>query len=120
MILNIDTTKREQIILGLYDGRVLKCFEFETQYQSEDLLIAIDGILKNNKLKLNDLKAILVNCGPGSFTGVRVGVTTANTLGWSLNILVVGYRDGQLEKVLAKISKNKQAKFSSIALPYYQ
>lgn len=119
MILNIDTTKREQIILGLYDGRVLKCFEFETQYQSEDLLVAIDGILKDNKLELKDLKTILVDCGPGSFTGVRVGVTTANTLGWTLNIPVIGYRDGELEKTLAKISKNKPAKFSSIALPYY-
>ena len=117
MILNIETTKREQIILGLYDGNVLKCFEFETQYQSEDLLTAIDGILKNNKLELKDLKAVLVNCGPGSFTGVRVGVTVANTLGWTLNIPVVDYRDGELEEVLSrKIAKEK---FSKSVLPHY-
>lgn len=120
MILTIDTTERDKIDLGLFDGKIHRCFEFETQYQSEDLLIAIDGILKNNKFKLKDLKAILVNCGPGSFTGVRVGVTVANTLGWTLNIPVVGYRDGELEKALAKISKNRPAKFSSIALPYYK
>ena len=52
MILNIDTTKRERIILRLYDGKILKCFEFETERQSEDLLVAIDGVLKNNKLEL--------------------------------------------------------------------
>ena len=117
MILNIDTTKRKQIILGLFDGKVLKCFEFEAEKQSEDLLAAIEGILKNNKLSLKDLKAILVNCGPGSFTGTRVGVTVANTLGWNLDIPVIGYRDGELEKALAR--KINQAKFSKLAIPYY-
>lgn len=117
MILNIETTKREQIILGLYDGKILKCFEFETEHQSEDLLAAIDGVLKNNKLNLNDLKAISVNCGPGSFTGVRVGVTVANTLGWTLNIPVLGYRDGELKKVLTR--KITESKFSKPVLPYY-
>lgn len=120
MILTIDTTKREKIELGLFDGKVHRCFEFETEKQSEDLLVMIEGILKNNKLELKDLRAILINCGPGSFTGVRVGVTTANTLGWTLNIPVIGYREGELEKALEKISKNKPAKFSSIALPYYK
>ena len=118
MILNIDTTERNQILLGLYDGRVLNCYEFEAERQSEDLLAAIDGILKNNKLNLKDLKAILVNCGPGSFTGVRVGVTTANTLGWTLNIPVIGYRDGKLEKALSR--KITKTKFSKPVLPYYR
>jgi len=127
MILNIETTKREQIILGLFDDNVLKCFEFETEGQpaltrvrrgmSEDLLAAIDGILKKNNFELKDLEAILVNCGPGSFTGVRVGVTVANTLGWSLSIPVVGYRDGELEKYLSRnITKGE---FSKPVLPFY-
>lgn len=119
MILNINTTIREKIILGLYDGKVLNCFEFETKYQSEDLLLAIDGVLKNNKLKLKDLKTILVNAGPGSFTGVRVGVTTANTLGWSLDIPVISYRNGELDMALLKIVKLKYKNFSKIVLPYY-
>lgn len=118
MILIINTVKREKIELGLFDGKIHRCFYFETEKQSEDLLIAIDGILKENKLKLKDLKAILVNCGPGSFTGVRVGVTAANTFGWSLNIPVFGYRDGELEKILNK--KITQSKFSKPALPYYE
>jgi len=118
MILNIDTTIREKIILGLFDNKILNCFEFETEKQSEELLIVIDGILKNHKLKLKDIKAIVVNAGPGSFTGVRVGVTIANTLGWSLNIPVVGYRNGELETVLSK--KITQTKFSKPVLPFYQ
>jgi len=125
MILVIDTTKREQIILGLYDGQQLKCYEFETEKQSEDLLAAIEGILnlpagrQEEKLSLKDIEKILVNLGPGSYTGSRAGVTVANTLGWILNIPVFGYKEGEQEKTLAKISKNKESKFSKIVLPLY-
>lgn len=122
MILQIDTTNREKICLGLYEKdekSAEKCFEFETKDQSADLLIAIDNILKREKKIPQDLKAILINQGPGSYTGVRVGVTVANTLAWALNIPILGYRKENKEKILAKISKSKISKFSKIVLPYY-
>lgn len=119
MILEIDTTDREKIYLGIFEKSQEECFEFETKDQSADLLVAIEGILKKEKLTFKNLKAILVNRGPGSFTGVRVGVTVANTLGWSLNIPVYGYKKGEREKILSKISKNAKSKFFKLALPYY-
>jgi tRNA threonylcarbamoyladenosine biosynthesis protein TsaB len=120
MILIINTIERNKIEVGLFKNNILKCFEFETSAQSEDLLAAIEGILKNAHLTLKNIKKILVNLGPGSYTGVRVGATVANTLGWILDIGVFGFRDGELEKTLPKISKNKKSKFSKIVLPYYQ
>jgi len=118
-VLIINTIDRNSIELGIYQKDELRCYNFETELQSEDLLLAIEGILRKEKLKLQDIKKILVNQGPGSYTGVRVGVTVANTLGWSLNIPVFGYKEGELEIALAKIAKSKESKFSKITLPYY-
>lgn len=119
MILIIDTTKREVIRLGLFCDQKPKFFEFDTADQSADLLPVVEGTLKKNKLSLQDIKKILVNQGPGSFTGVRVGVTVANTLAWTLDIPVLGYKDGELDETLIKIKKTKNLKFEKIVLPYY-
>ena len=50
----------------------------------------IEKALKKKKAKLEDIKEIKVQTGPGSFTGLRVGVTVANTLAWVLGIKVNG------------------------------
>ncbi len=47
---------------------------------SRRLMGELDGLLTGEKLTLDDLSAFVVGLGPGSFTGVRVGVTTAKTL----------------------------------------
>lgn len=118
MILIIDTTERYMIKLGLFNKKI-EWHEFKTERQSEDLLIFLDKILKDNGLKTGNIDAILVNIGPGSFTGVRVGVTVANTLSWSLNIPVLGYRDEKINTAVDKIKSIKAKNFSKIVLPYY-
>lgn len=116
MILIINTIERDKIELGI-GNKTTEFFEFATENQSNDLLVKIDELLKSQKLSLQNITAIVVNQGPGSFTGVRVGITVANTLAWSLDIPIVGYHEGKLDDALAKISKNK---FSKIALPFYK
>lgn len=118
MILIIDTTERHIIKLGL-SGNDIKWHDMETERQSEDLLIFLDKILKDDGLELKNIDAILVNIGPGSFTGVRVGVTVANTLSWSLDISVSGYRDDKINIALDNLKNIKNNKFSKIVLPYY-
>jgi tRNA threonylcarbamoyladenosine biosynthesis protein TsaB len=115
MILIISTIGRNIIELGL-SGDKTQIFQYETDDQSRDLLVKTNELLKDEKLTLSDIKAIAVNRGPGSFTGVRVGITTANTLAWSLDILVIGYLDGKLEDGLNNIIEKK---FSKIVLPFY-
>ncbi len=50
--------------------------------EAEMLLPEIDEMLKKNMLDFDDLDSVLVVSGPGSFTGLRVGVTVANTIAY--------------------------------------
>lgn len=54
------------------------------------LMPAIDRILKDASLTIKDLDGIAVSLGPGSFTGLRIGIATAKGLAQGLNIPVVG------------------------------
>ena len=63
------------------DGSVRAVSLFESKRSlSRRLLGEVDGLLIRNGLTLADMTAFAVGLGPGSFTGVRVGVTTAKTL----------------------------------------
>ena len=132
MVLIIDTTIREKIKLRLLnhsDRNICHCEDsdvstedeaiYNTDDQSKDLLIMIDEILKDRKVALRDIDAILVCQGPGSFTGVRVGITTANILAYSLNIPIFGYEKEKLSLVLKDIFNSKQKTFSEIVSPMY-
>lgn len=85
MILYIDTSDRELITVAL-DKEVFKTSS--KKEKSQRLLPFINKVLKKKKLTLKDLTEIKVNTGPGSFTGLKVGVAVAQALGFSLGILV--------------------------------
>jgi len=87
MKLYIDTSRSEKIVVGINKKR------FETdakEEKSQKLLPIIDELLRKQRKKIEDITEIEVNTGPGSFTGLRVGVSVANTLGWVLDIPVNG------------------------------
>lgn len=54
------------------------------------LMPAIDELMKDAGVHPKELERIVVAHGPGSYTGVRIGVTTAKTLAWTLGIPLVG------------------------------
>jgi len=87
MKLFIDTTNREKIVIRL-DEEVFERVSESTRLQK--LLEFLDETLQRKKVSLQDISEIEVNTGPGSFTGIRVGVTVAQTLGWSLGVSVNG------------------------------
>lgn len=69
------------------DGKVIDKICYEAwQRQSEMMVTEIDNILKRNHVDKKDLDGIVVGAGPGSYTGVRIGVTIAKTIAYALKI----------------------------------
>lgn len=85
--LSIDTSNSEEIIVGLGDARVVENARHE---KAQKLLSVINNLLKKRKMGIREITSITVNTGPGSFTGLRVGLSVANALGWALGIPVNG------------------------------
>ena len=86
-------TSGEMCVLALAeeDGTVKAVTVFEGRRTlSRRLMGEIDSLLTRNGLALPDLTAFAVGLGPGSFTGVRVGVTTAKTLAQVMGKPLVG------------------------------
>lgn len=96
-IIKIDTSDNKKISIQLDNNGIVKELSSESLLlKSEAALPLIDKLLKENKLSLNQIDEINVNIGPGSYTGLRVGVAIANTLGAFLKIPVNGKRIGEL------------------------
>lgn len=90
MELYIDTSKNEKIGLSLKNNKkIIENIVIEAKYsQAELLLPAIEKLLKKAKIKLSDLHKIFVADEGEGFTALRIGVVTANTLGYALGIPV--------------------------------
>lgn len=89
LYINTKDQKRVKITL-VKDGKVVKALSQENEYGSQVLLPLIFKLLRTTNTELPTLKEIEVETGPGSFTGIRVGVSVANALGYSLGIPVNG------------------------------
>jgi tRNA threonylcarbamoyladenosine biosynthesis protein TsaB len=95
MKLFIDTSDGKKTTVKLEEMVLEKT---SISYDSQQVLILIEEILKKNKKTLQDLTEVKVNLGPGSFTGLRIGMAVANTLGFVLDIPVNGKRQLVLPK----------------------
>lgn len=58
--------------------------------KSENILENISSLLENNQIRINDIDAIAVSLGPGSYTGIRVGIATAQGLVTSIGCESLG------------------------------
>lgn len=72
------------------NGKVFSRYELCPQSHSLHLLPMIDAVLKEANVKLAELDGLIFGQGPGSFTGVRIGVGVAQGLAFSANLSVVG------------------------------
>lgn len=89
-ILHIDTTNNQKITVNLNNDSKIQLTEDAHILRSQALLPLITKLLKKNKINLKDISEIKVNRGPGSYTGIRVGLAVANAMGYALGIKVNG------------------------------
>jgi tRNA threonylcarbamoyladenosine biosynthesis protein TsaB len=79
-LLALDTATRHASVAVCEETQVLAEAEQEVTTHSEGLLSLIDGALRRAGLSLSDLDAVVCGRGPGSFTGLRIGLSTAKGL----------------------------------------
>jgi tRNA threonylcarbamoyl adenosine modification protein YeaZ len=103
MILSINTST-DTYQFALFGDGVKKEFSAKRKDQ-KDALFFITQFLNQNNVKLKDLKAIAVFRGPGSHTGLRVGISIANALAFTLKIPIVGFLGEKYQKEPLKMAK---------------
>ncbi|MCJ7626487.1 MAG: tRNA (adenosine(37)-N6)-threonylcarbamoyltransferase complex dimerization subunit type 1 TsaB [Anaerolineaceae bacterium] len=91
MLLAVDTSTR-MMGLSLYDGfQVLGEMTWHSHnFHTVELAPAVDNLLKRCSTEPTDLKALGVALGPGSFTGLRIGLAIIKGMSQGLNIHVIG------------------------------
>ncbi len=113
LILTIRTDKPESEI-GLYEDADQTAYIIWEAHRSlaETIHIKIKDLLESKNKNLQDVKAILVFKGPGSFTGLRIGITVANALSEGINVPVVAAQnedwiDNGIKRLLAGENDNQ-------------
>jgi tRNA threonylcarbamoyladenosine biosynthesis protein TsaB len=83
-VLGVDTSTMTASIGIVEDGEILVETKFSVKVTySEILLLCIDQALKNISLKIEDLDGFAISIGPGSFTGLRIGLSTLKGLSFA-------------------------------------
>ena len=90
-ILNIETATKNCSVALAKDGKTIFCKEIaqEGYSHAERLHVFIEEIIKEAEISFKDLSAIAVSQGPGSYTGLRIGVSAAKGLCYALDIPLI-------------------------------
>ncbi len=103
-ILNIETATKNCSVALAKDGKTIFCKEIaeEGYSHAERLHVFIEEIVKEAGIMLNDLSAIAVSQGPGSYTGLRIGVSAAIGFCYALDIPLIAV--DTLQSLAAQVS----------------
>ncbi len=100
----IDTSDSDVSIALIRDQKILsKIHEDIPRKHSTYVVKFIEDILKENNITPQDVTEIIIINGPGSFTGVRIGVTIAKTYAYLLNIRII-----PITSLLARVIGHKE------------
>ena len=106
IILNIETATKNCSVSLSKNGKTLFCKEQADQGYShaEKLHVFIDEVIKECQVDINEINAVAVSKGPGSYTGLRIGVSAAKGLCYALNIPLIAI--DTLEILASKVDQN--------------
>ncbi|MBF2709375.1 tRNA (adenosine(37)-N6)-threonylcarbamoyltransferase complex dimerization subunit type 1 TsaB [Flavobacterium soyangense] len=105
-ILNIETATKNCSVALAKEGKVILCKEIaeEGYSHAERLHVFIEEIIKEAGITFQDISAIAVSQGPGSYTGLRIGVSAAKGLCFALDIPLIAVDTLQVLASQAKVS----------------
>jgi tRNA threonylcarbamoyladenosine biosynthesis protein TsaB len=118
IILTIRTDRLESEI-GIYDNNDQIVYEVWHAHRelAETILKKIEEILSKSNIKLSEIEGVVCYKGPGSFTGLRIGLSVGNALAYAQNIPIVSKEDPDwLENGIKDILAGRNDK---IAIPEY-
>jgi tRNA threonylcarbamoyladenosine biosynthesis protein TsaB len=106
IILIIETSTEVCSVALSKEGKILDLIETK-EGQNHARLVAVftETLLQRNNIKSSDLAAVAVSKGPGSYTGLRIGVSTAKGICYALNIPLIAI--GTLEAMSKHIALNR-------------
>ncbi len=106
IILNIETATKNCSVSLSKNGKTLFCKEQADQGYShaEKLHVFIDEVIKECQVDIKEINAVAVSKGPGSYTGLRIGVSAAKGLCYALNIPLIAI--DTLEILASKVNQN--------------
>ena len=113
-ILSIDTSSSICSVAILEDTKIIKeMHNFSEKEHSETLMPMIDELFKTTNLSLDNIGLIACSVGPGSFTGIRIGIATVKAFADAKNIPVVGVNSLEAMAYLG-VSQKGDGEFVSI------
>ena len=117
LILTIRTDNPEAEV-GLYDDEKQLAYEVWPAHRelSDTILKKIKELLDDQEKDFKDIQGIVCFQGPGSFTGLRIGITVADTFAYGLAVPVVATQDDWIERGIKRL---KAGENDRIALPHY-
>ena len=128
MLLCIETSGKNCSV-ALFEGlQLVSIREVHTEQfsHSENLHVFIEQVLKENNLQPKAIKAIAISAGPGSYTGLRIGVATAKGLcyGWDIPLIAlptlrilaeqVSYEFTDIEYIIPMIDARRMEVFTAV------
>ena len=118
IILGLRTDKPEAELYLYKDQHLLGELKWPAHLElSKTIHKQMDKLLNKSSISLKDVEGIVCFQGPGSFTGLRIGLSVANALAYASSIPVIAKRgDNWLENGIKDLLAGKNDK---IAVPYY-
>lgn len=118
LILTIRSDKPEAEV-GLYNDQTQLAYETWQAHRelSDTILLKIEALLKSKKKTWHDLEGVACFKGPGSFTGLRIGLTVGNSLANELNIPIVSTSSEEWQKEAVNKLINRQNE--KLVMPEY-
>jgi tRNA threonylcarbamoyladenosine biosynthesis protein TsaB len=111
-ILNIETSTTVCSVSVSDKEKVLAFREINFGYtHTENLHVYVKDVLEECRIRMKQLQAVAVSKGPGSYTGLRIGVSAAKGFAWALSVPLIGVDTLQLMTAAAVKQSGEKASF---------